>query len=275
MAKRTLVQVPVIKQWADAHYWLRRMRHLDEIPWVPLDRFDIAQELRRESVAIRTICPPDEVVAAADRFVDLLQDRGTTQSCVRVSPNELAADLTVFKWGLAAENLDLAEVYLGLPVRYLGIEIKRERPQGATFEVIRKWHLDVEDRHMLKVIVYLNDVDEACGPFEYLNRAQTDLAVRELNYRNGCLSDAVMNRVVPASEWQQVTGPRLSAVYADTCRLLHRISKPTVMERYSMTFVYSSITPYHRFAQFLPPRRTLSKLRDELTPRQRQALTID
>jgi len=45
-------------------------------------------------------------------------------------------------WGLAAANLDLAECYIGPPVRYLGVEIKRELPDGvdgeATREVIRR-----------------------------------------------------------------------------------------------------------------------------------------
>ena len=42
-----------------------------------------------------------------------------------------------------------------------------------------------------------------------------------------------------------MTGPRLTAIYADTCQILHRVKTPTTSDRYSMMFVYSSTTPYY------------------------------
>lgn len=82
------------------------------------------------------------MLGAAETFVDRLRREATTKSCLPISPTQLATDPTVFMWGLAAANLDLAECYIGPPVRYLGVEIKRELPDGvdgeATREVIRR-----------------------------------------------------------------------------------------------------------------------------------------
>ena len=79
-------------------------------------------------------------------------------------------------WGLSDHLLDLAECHIGLPVRYLGMEVKRELVQsaaGRNHEVVRRWHLDHEDRRILKVIVYLSDVDAGAGPFGYIHQAHS------------------------------------------------------------------------------------------------------
>jgi hypothetical protein len=278
-SKQSLLRIPALRQRSDTRYQTQLTRHADNLPWLPPDRFDIAAELRREYIATRQICLPDAVLDAAEHFVTRLGQDTTQESCIRVPRGELATAPAIFTWGVAQENLDLVECYIGLRVRYLGVEIKRERPSGVNREYIREWHMDAEDRRMLKIVVYLSDVDDSSGPFEYFDRAQTDQVVRALNYRHGFrhsfLSDAAVDHVVPAKDWLRVTGPRLTAVYADTSRIMHRIKPPTSTDRYSMTFVYSSATPHQIFPQFMPPRATLLNLRDDLTPSQRRALMVN
>jgi len=63
----------------------------------------------------------------------------------------------------------------------------------------RQWHLDVEDR-MLKIIIYLNDVNLHGGPFEYIPKYSSSLLSQSLNYSSGLLSDEVMKTVVPISD---------------------------------------------------------------------------
>lgn len=278
LTARSLAISPAVRQWTDARYDSRRVRHADSLPTIPQADVDLVAELERSSVASRSFRPPDDVLASADDFVERLRHTESRESCVRISPAEHATDPTVFAWGLQPELLDLAECYIGLPVRYLGAEVKRERPYALdrNDDVLRQWHTDHEDRRMLKVIVYLSDVDVASGPFEYLDRRCTERAMRAVSFRrgDGAPADTVIDEVVPQSERCRLTGPRLTAVYADTSRVLHRVMAPVTTDRYSMTFVYASTALFYAYPHFMLPRKALTQLRHQLTARQQRALTM-
>jgi Phytanoyl-CoA dioxygenase (PhyH) len=66
--------------------------------------------------------------------------------------------------------LDLANSYLGLwsKLEYLDLWYTKPAPADAERRASQKWHRDYNDRHLLKVFVYLSDVDEEAGPFEYV-----------------------------------------------------------------------------------------------------------
>ena len=275
-AKRVLLRAPVFKQFADTQYFAKLGRHADDLPWLDAARFSVLKDLRSEWIAKRDGAPfiPKPVLDVADDFVSRLQSDKTDRSCVRISPAELAADPALYTWGLTDENLDLAESYIGLPVHFLGVEVKRERPDGRTTDV-RQWHIDVEDRRMMKIIAYLSDVDETCGPFNHLDRTRTLRAVRGLGYASGFVPDAKMSSALPESQWTMATGPRLTTIFVDTCRLFHRAKPPTKTDRYSMTFSYASTTPYQVFPEFMQNRKTMMQLRDQLTPRQRRAAMME
>lgn len=274
-AKRFLLRAPLVKQWSDERYFAELGRHTEDLPSLDREQLDVVNALRRTFVTTRDLTPviPEDVLAVAERLVSRLRSDTATSHCVRVSQEELARDLTLFTWGLSSVNLDLAESYIGLPVAYLGVEVKRERPDGVAADV-RQWHVDVEDRRMLKVIVYLSDVDEGAGPFEYIDRSHTQKAVQSLGYWSGFVSDEVMCAAADPSVWRMATGPRLTGVFADTCRLFHRAKPPTRTDRYSMSFSYVSSKPRQVFPELMLPRRTVMQLCAELTPRQRAALMI-
>lgn len=275
-AKRMLLRAPGFKQVADTRYFAQLGRHAGSLPWLSSDRFSVLEDLRKDWLAKRDGTPflTPEVLNVADDFVDRLKNDKSEKSCVRISPKELVADPALYKWGLTDENLDLAESYIGLPVHYLGVEVKRERPDGVASDV-RQWHIDVEDRRMMKIITYLSDVDPTCGPFNYNDRSRTRRAVEQLGYASGFVPDARMKTAVQESEWLQALGPRLTTVFVDTCRLFHRAMPPSHVDRYSMTFSFSSTTPYQVFPEFMQNRETMLSLRDQLTPRQRRAAMMD
>ncbi len=275
-AKRMLLRAPMVKQVADTRYFAALGRHSHHLPWLDHGHHSVVQDLRKDWIAKRdgTKIIPADVLESAAHFVDHLKANTADHSCVRITPEQLADDATLFKWGLCDENLDLAECYIGLPVHFLGVEVKRERPDGRATDV-RQWHIDVEDRRMMKIIAYLSDVDGTCGPFNHLDRETTGRAARNLNYWSGFVPDAHMNGAVPQSDWLQATGPRLTTIFVDTCRMFHRAMPPTKVDRYSMTFSYSSTTPFQVFPEFMQNRKTMMKLRDQLTPRQRAASMME
>ena len=69
--------------------------------------------------------------------------------------------------------LDLANSYLGLLSKLEYVDLWYTKPADAEAErqASQRWHRDYNDRHLLKVFVYLTDVDEESGPFEYVPRS--------------------------------------------------------------------------------------------------------
>ena len=275
-AKRDARRLPLVKQVSQMSYDVRRGRFVDSTPVLDASRQHISCELRDAAIAARdfTALLPPAAVAQADEFVAELRRVESDDASSRISLEDQLRDPLLYMWGLDEANLDLARTYLGLPVRYLGLEFKRERANGCTSDV-RQWHMDVEDRRMMKMIVYLNDVDGGGGPFEYLRLADTTRAQARLKYRSGFVTDEQMGATVPRQDWCQAMGPRLSGVFVDTCRLFHRATPPDITDRYSMTYSYSSTTPFQVFPEFLQARGTVQALADRMTPAQRRAAGID
>ncbi len=230
-------------------------------------------ELRRNyvtSVDMSQIVPPN-VIQAADNLCERLstqsQGRGTE---VQTPMADIVADFDVWAWALSDGNLDLSEWYLNGPVRYLGVMVRREFADGVASGA-RKWHLDIEDRSILKMIVYLNDVDVTGGPFEYLDRASTERAIKSMRYRSGYVDESRLEVAANGSEGIPVLGPRLTAALADTCNVFHRQRPPTHGDRYSMTYTYCSTRPFELLREYLPNRAQAKELRGRLTERQRAA----
>ena len=83
-------------------------------------------------------------------------------------------------------------------------------------------------------------------------------AQRDLKYRSGSSTDDEMGTTVPRQDWCQAIGPRLTGIFVDTCRLFHRATPPDITDRYSMTYSYSTTTPFQVFPEFLQARDTVA-----------------
>jgi hypothetical protein len=231
---------------------MARVRHRDDLPPVQQPTRDLIRELRAHGVAQRPMAalgaPTEATLAAADRlcanlallpadteahFYDL---RG--ESLFRDDPEP-------YLWGLSTPVLNFVERYMGLPVNYYGVSVKREIANGLVVGT-RYFHRDPEDEHVVKIIVYLSDVDEGAGPFQCLNAgdsAEVMTSGRRQRFLEVPGMD-VIERIVPRSDWVTCLGPRLTANIADTARCLHRASPPLTTDRYSITYSYLSRRPY-------------------------------
>lgn len=262
--------------WSDTRYEARRSLHAGKLPEVSTEQSELLAELRQSGVAVRAVQMPPAVFESAERFIGLLRSKPTTEPCAKTTSRELAWDPTLFTWGLSEDLLNLAECHIGLPPRYLGVEVKREManpPAGHRHDAVRRWHLDHEDRRIFKVIVYLSDVDATSAPFGYVDLPTSKALLEGLGhrYRAARLDEAVRAKV-PARERRQVHGPRMTAIYVDTGQVLHRVFPPQGSERYSLTYAYCGKSPYLTYPQLMLPPSALRELRDGLPPRQREAL---
>ncbi|WP_166140038.1 phytanoyl-CoA dioxygenase family protein [Nocardioides ochotonae] len=177
------------------------------------------------------------------QLAGVLADRSPGGShSVLLGRDETLEDIRLWQWGLQPEVLDLVENHLGVPVRYFGPLVHREVADGRVVDT-RQWHRDIEDLRMLKVLVYLDDVEEDGGPFTYVPRRTSAAAARELRYVGGFVGDARFSEVVPPSLWRPVTGPRWTAAMPDTARIFHRAAPPIARDRYSVTFTWMTRHP--------------------------------
>lgn len=151
-----------------------------------------------------------------------------------------------YNWGNEARILKILENYIGLPVAYHGVQIRKDFFNKNQFSTML-WHRDSEDRHIVKIIIYLNDVEEEHGPFQYVPVSLT--SIENLNFyrlyykiHQRGIDDQELNKIVPQSAWKSCTGKAGTVIIADTQRLLHHGTVRT-QERSTLFFAYTANPP--------------------------------
>jgi hypothetical protein len=181
------------------------------------------------------------------------------------------ANPQLYLFGLNSSFLDIAETYIGLPVGYDGVSIQYTRADGEE-TATRLWHRDREDRKMLKIIVYLNDVDTGGGPFQLLPRVPDTAREQRYLYLLAPEERAALD-AGKLGKPTQCEGPSGTAIFADTATFFHR-GKPTVRrDRSAIFFSYFAQCPQRPFFcdRSGMPRHEIGHLVRGLTPRQRNA----
>jgi len=80
------------------------------------------------------------------------------------SASQLMRFPAIFRWGLERRLCRIVEGYLRLPVAYDSFSYYVSVADGHEAGP-RRWHRDREDRRMIKICVYITDVDEETGRF--------------------------------------------------------------------------------------------------------------
>ena len=252
IVKRT----PGLQILSNLAYETALKKHVDYLPALSKADLILVECLKQEGVSITSLemlsIPFSPLLV--DGIKSLLPELQTTlysntNYAISLSLAQCMKSTITILWGLQERLLHIAENYIGLPVTYCGPDLRREIANGKAMGA-RQWHLDVEDHRMLKIIIYLNDVNLHGGPFEYIPKHSTSLLSQTLNYSSGFVSDEVMKTVVPISDWKPCLGNFGTVIFVDTCNVFHRIKAPVVSDRYSITFAYrskQSIKKYYSF----------------------------
>ena len=125
------------------------------------------------------------------------------------------------RFALHDRILNLANEYFGMYTRLREYNVWHTFVSSAGARQSQLWHRDREDRLILKVFVYLNDVDEGAGPFTYAPGTHEKGPIRTppaAFNENGVLrsTDEQMSAVVPHDQWIRGMGPKGTIVFADT-----------------------------------------------------------
>ena len=154
-----------------------------------------------------------------------------------------------FNWGIETRLQNIIEHYIGLPIAFHGVHVRKDFPNEKQLETLL-WHKDSEDRRMIKVIIYLNDVTEEHGPFEYiplpknplerLNNYRLDYELWRVNFLG--INDDKMMKFIPKSAWKSCHGKAGTVIFADVRNILHHGTVRN-QERSTLFFTYTANSP--------------------------------
>ena len=154
----------------------------------------------------------------------------------------------IIRWGLSQRLLKIVESYLGLPVGYGALSFYYSVADGRDAGP-RIWHRDREDWRMIKIAVYLNDVDEYGGPYQCVTAATNEWLVANLPKYKG-LNHTEMQKLLddPTDKWLiSCTGKAGTVIFTDTSRCYHRGKPPIHTDRSAIFFHYFSYRPKNPF----------------------------
>jgi hypothetical protein len=157
------------------------------------------------------------------------------------------------RFALQKPLLQIANTYFGMYTRLRYYNVWHTFATQAQARESQLWHRDREDYYILKVFVYLSDVDESAGPFIYaagshlkgkLRREPAHTLEGDIKRSN----DSQMAEVVPPECWIKGVGPKGTIVFADT-RGYHKGGLARERDRIMYTCMFTS--PASQSREFL------------------------
>lgn len=228
-----------------ACHWMGHLTRRSSLPAPSPFESKVIKDLQTEGVHVTSLDAlfPDAPPSLFRTFKEVaaLLDGGPTPevrswfkpgySSLDMAASELLARFPdLYLLGLQKSVLSLAEQYLQAPAAYHGAVI-RHSPIGGTQIGTRRWHHDAEDFHVLRMVVYLNDVQTTgAGPFEYIPLSE-GVHHKDFASRAGTYSDEEMTAVVKPERWKQVMGKAGTVIFCDTATVFHHESFQTERSR--------------------------------------------
>ena len=154
-----------------------------------------------------------------------------------VSKNTIMKNSEILKWGLNEQLLAIVENYIGLPPLFPGIYLRRDVANSKQTGT-RYWHIHGEDSKIIKVIIYLEDVEKNDGPFCYIPRSS--ITTEKFEVFNGSrVNDEDVTKKIPERFQNECTGPAGTVIFVDTCSVWHRGKTGTNKDRYTAFYIYT------------------------------------
>ncbi len=275
--KRIFLQFPVIKTTSELVYKKEIEKYVNYLPEISPKDSSLVDFLRHEGAFVTSlqaleIPSTSLILASAEKLLpELLEFSSNENHVISLPLFKLMKYPEIFLWGLEERLLNIIENYIGLPIVYHGAHFRREIANGKLIDV-RQWHTDVEDYRMVRIIVYLNDVNLNGGPFEYISKNSTSLLRQTLQYSSGFVSDEVIKTLVPTSDWKACTGRYGTVIFSDTRNVFHRAKPPVETDRFSITFTYTSRRPVKIFSKVKLSIDELLGISNRLSKRQSQCI---
>jgi len=254
-----LLGMPAISRQLNKAYDEARAAHRPRLPRLSRLDMSIVAGLETRGVHITSLAELD--LPGTDALWSSATDVADTYS-LRAKKGEFAGDYTVqvgagdmmrhpqiVRWSLNDRILDIVETYLGLPAAYDTLNFFYTVADGRQVAA-RRWHRDLEDRRMVKVIVYLHDVDEDGGPLEILHRSfPGSNALDGANFpvlTQEMLEDR-MGGMLERGDVTTCTGKAGTVIFADVASRYHRGRPALTRDRCALFYNFFSRSPLRPF----------------------------
>src|SRR5436190_10852590 len=148
------------------------------------------------------------------------------------------------RFALQKPVLQIANCYFGMYTRLRYYNIWHTFATHTQARASQLWHYDREDFYILKMFLYLSDVDESAGPFTYaagshlkgrLRREPTYFLEGDVKRSD----DSQMAAVVPRERWIKGVGSKGTIIFADT-RGYHKGGLARERDRIMYTCMFTS-----------------------------------
>jgi hypothetical protein len=252
--------LPLIEQKAlYPHYQAFLQQHKPNLPELSTQNLAIVQALEANGIYITSLealnLPINDTFLAAaqtlsdelDQMAQLPKYKG--KHTLTATAEQIMRYPDIFLWGAQERLLRIVEHYLKVPVAYDGLSYYFSIANGLEAGP-RKWHRDKEDWRMIKVGVYLNDVDILSGPFECVNPEANIKICERAKQRYQVFRDDELKSFLgeDLQTWRtSCLGSSGTVIFVDTARYYHRGRPPITKNRSAIFFGYFSIRPKHPF----------------------------
>lgn len=277
---RKLAKIPFVQAQSELLYQAALNKHLVNLPVLSTSDRTLVETIKRDGVVITSLealgIPSNpRFFPAAKKLMSEIPKSISGQKnefVVHATSQQLMEYPEIFLWGLEQRLLNIVENYLGLPVAYQGVFFRRDIANEVAIKS-RLWHVDLEDRKVLKIIVYLNDVNEDGGPFQYIPQSLTSTVAQSLKYRPRYITDEIMQQALSPSNWKSCTGLAGTVIFASTASIFHRGKIPVADDRFAVFFDYTSRQPIQPFYNALSlPKQNLLSLVNNLSEPQKNCV---
>jgi len=155
-------------------------------------------------------------------------------------------DLPVFSAEEAAVRMALSDTILRIVCGYFrmfcrlaALDLWYNVPVNGPDVFSQRWHRDPEDRKLLKIFLYLRDVDEGQGPFCYLPGTHSPGAFVQKIGRYNYPKDGIIDGLFPPSRRSVCTGKAGTLIFCDTTGF-HKGGHATTGARLVLNAMYTS-----------------------------------
>jgi hypothetical protein len=260
---REINHISFLKTQSELAYQAALEKHQSNLPTLSTPDLALLKTLQEEGAVVTSleslsIPSTGPMLQAAEALMPEIPKSisgDKNEYVVHATNQQIMEHPEIFMWGLQERLLNIIENYIGLPVAYHGVYFRRDIANEVE-QTSRLWHLDKEDRKVLKVIIYLNDVMDDIGPFQYIPQSLTPSIASSLNYNYGYIKDQTMQEYVSPSNCKSCTGLAGTVVIAGTASIFHRGKVPFSGDRLALFFDYSSRQPFTAYSS-LPEKDLL------------------
>ncbi|MBR0706954.1 hypothetical protein [Bradyrhizobium liaoningense] len=251
--------IPAISRRLSGAYEAARASHQPRLPQLSQLEMDIVAGLNTNGVHITSLeklgLPDTDALwrsateIAAAYALRAANGEFDGEYTVQVGADDMMRHPHIVRWPLNDRILNIVETYLGLPVAYDTLNFFYTVADGRQIAA-RRWHRDVEDWRMVKVVVYLHDVDMDTGPLEILHRSFSGSdALDGANYPilTQEMLEQRLGRTLEDGDVTTCTGRAGTVIFTDVATHYHRGRPASARDRCALFYNFFSRNPLRPF----------------------------